>query len=212
MSVLMRSAVLATVAMLATSSVAAAQSPLKVGYVNSRVLLAEAPGAAQAQELFQREMTSYQAQVKLGGDSLQASIADFQRRAQTMPAAQRDTEGRALEARQQAYQQRVQQLEEQAQEREMALAQPIMQNIQRVLTDVRQAEGYHFIFDVAANGSAIVAADTTLDLTQRVLTRLKAMPAPTLPAASSPTATRTPPAGPVAQPTGVRRPPASPRR
>lgn len=211
MRVLMRTAVLATAAVVAGSSVAAAQAPLKVGYVNSRVLLAEAPGAAQAQELFQREMSGYQEQVKRGGDSLQTAITSFQQRAQAMPAAQRDSAARTLEARQLAYQQRVQGLEQQAQEREMALAQPIMQNIQRVLTEVRQAEGYHFIFDVAASGAAIVAADTTLDLTQRVLTRLKAMPAPTLPAAGT-AATPPAPSGPVAQPAGVRRPPASPRR
>jgi len=190
--------------------VAAAQSPLKIAYVNSRQLLAEAPGSDQAQQMFEREMSGYQAEVEQMGQALQTQIQEFQRTAREMPEARRDSIAQVLGQQQDAYQQRVMQLEQTAQQREMQLSQPIMQNIQKVLSDYRSAEGYHFIFDIAAQGSPVVAADTTLDVTQAVLTRLKALPAPALPAAAdSSRPPTTPPAGPVAQPAGVRRPPGS---
>lgn len=206
--------ILAALAMLVVAApAAAAQATMKIAYVNSRQLLAEAPGADQAQQMFEREMNGYQQQVQQLGDSLQAAIQRFQRDAREMQPARRDSIAETLERQQMAYQQRVAELEQQAQQREMQLAQPIMQNIQRVLADVRRDEGYHFILDIAAQGSPVVAADTTLDITDRVLTRLKALPAPTFPAAVGSTQPSAPPArtGPVAQPAGVRRPP-SPQR
>ncbi len=199
-------AALAVVALAAP--LAAAQAPLKIAYVNSRQLLAEAPGAEQAQQIFEREMSGYQDEVEKLGDSLQTAIAGFQRTMRDMTDSHRDSVAAVLQQQQNAYQQRVMQLEQAAAQREMELAQPIMQNIQRVLSDVRRDEGYHFIFDIAAQGNPVVAADTTLDITQQVLTRLKALPPPTLPSASGATPPAgTPPAGPVAQPAGVRRPP-----
>lgn len=192
----------------------AQQGPLKIAYVNSRQLLAEAPGAEQAQQMFEREMSSYQQEVQQMGDSLQRAIAEFQRQARDLPPARRDSLAEQLEQRQFAYQQRVAQLEQQAQQRELQLAQPIMQNIQRVLGEVRRDGGYHFIFDIAAQGSPVVAADSSLDITQQVLTRLKALPAPQLPPAPSAStqgnASR--PAGPVAAPAGARRPPSNDER
>lgn len=195
---------LLALAVLALAAPAAiAQAPLKIGYVNSRQLLAEAPGADQAQQMFEREMSTYQQEVEQMGQALDAQITEFQRTAREMPEARRDSIAQVLGEQQNAYQRRVMELEQAAAQREMELAQPIMQNIRQVLSDYRTAEGFHFIFDIAAQGNPLIAADTTLDVTEQVLTRLKALPAPTLPAAAD----STPPAGPVAQPAGVRRPP-----
>lgn len=193
--------------MIVPAAEAAAQSPLRIAYVDSRLLLSEAPGSDQAQQMFEQEMSGFQQEVQQLGDSLQSAMTSFQQQARDMPAERRDSIAQTIELQQIAYQQRVAVLEQQAAQREMQLAQPIMQNIQRVLNDVRSEEGYHFIFDVAAQGSPVVAADTTLDITQAVLARLKALPAPALPPAASAPAATTPPAGPVAQPAGVRRPP-----
>ena len=202
-----RIAAFAIAAMMIVPTVeAVAQSPLRIAYVDSRLLLSEAPGSDQAQQMFEREMSGYQAEVQRMGDSLQAAMSAFQQQARNMPEARRDSVAQDIELQQIAYQQRVAVLEQQAAQREMQLAQPIMQNIQRVLDAVRTEEGYHFIFDVAAQGSPLVAAEPTRDLTRAVLTRLKAMPAPELPPAGSAAGT-TPPAGPVSQPAGVRRPP-----
>ncbi len=46
-----------------------------------------------------------------------------------------------------------------------------MNRIQEVLTQIQREGGYAMIFDAAAG--AIVAADTTLDITDEVLRRLR---------------------------------------
>ena len=73
---------------------------------------------------------------------------------------------------------------------------PIMEGLRKVLDDVRQEGGYSFIFDVTA-GAFIVSADKNLDITDRVLSklRLSAPKATTAPAAK--------PAGPTSAPAGV---------
>ena len=63
-------------------------------------------------------------------------------------------------------------LENQMQKRQSELVKPIMDRINTVLQDVRKEGGYTLILDAAAG--SIVAADPAMDLTETVLTRLKA--------------------------------------
>ena len=59
-----------------------------------------------------------------------------------------------------------------------ALIRVDMENLQKVIEQVRAEDGYAMIFDVASQTSVIVAADKSLDITQKVLARVKAAPAP----------------------------------
>jgi Skp family chaperone for outer membrane proteins len=52
---------------------------------------------------------------------------------------------------------------------------PIMMRVEQVIGEVRQAEGFAIVFDVASE--AIISADPALDLTNMVITRLRAAPA-----------------------------------
>ena len=52
--------------------------------------------------------------------------------------------------------------------------QPIMEQIQRIIDEIRSEEGYAMIFDVGATSGGVVAADRNLDITPRVIARLKA--------------------------------------
>ena len=74
---------------------------------------------------------------------------------------------------------------------------PIMDGIRKVLDDVRMDGGYAFIFDVAA-GSFIVSADKNLDITERVLSKMRLAAPKAAPAAGA-----AKPAGPASAPAGV---------
>ena len=80
------------------------------------------------------------------------------------------------------------------QARQAELVKPIMQRVQTVIEAIRAEDGYAVILDVGSQVSVVVAADKKLDLTDRVLARLKAQGTP--PATSST----------VPQPAGVTRP------
>ena len=127
--------------------------------------------------------------------TLKAMFASFTRDT-TTPVAQRETKAQEIQQRQQQYQQRMAAIEDTAAAMRQRLMQPIMQQLETALEAVRKEGGYAMLFDVG-QGASIVAADTTLDVTQRVIDKLKSMPAPAVGAA-------TPPANPVApRPAGV---------
>ena len=196
-----RSLLLAGAGVLLAAASAAAQTPGKLGYVNTQAVLAQTPARQSAEEQFNRQMTPYNAEIARMDSTLKARITAFQRDS-AAPVAQRQQREREIRDLQAQYQTRAEAIEDSAQAMRQRLVQPIMQQLEQALEAVRKDGGFAMIFDVAA-GAPIVAADTTLDITQQVITRMKSMPAART--GSTPAA----PAGPVAAPAGVgaRRPP-----
>ena len=151
---------------------AAAQSPLKIGYINSQVIIAEDPAATAAQEQFQREMVPFESELQ----ALEAEIANlmsqYQAQQITLTANARRTRQDAIVQKQQAYQERMAQIEAEAARRQQELVQPIMERINNIIQEIRSAGSYTFIFDVAGGG--LIAADESFDLTGEVMERLAA--------------------------------------
>jgi outer membrane protein len=151
---------------------AVAQSPLKIGYINSQVIIAEDPAATAAQEQFQREMVPFESELQ----ALEAEIADlmgqYQAQQITLTANARRTRQDAIVQKQQSYQERMAQIEAEAARRQQELVQPIMELINNIIQEIRRAGSYTFIFDVAGGG--LIAADESFDLTGEVMERLAA--------------------------------------
>lgn len=168
-----RAGVLA-LSLLALTPAARAQQNLKFAYINSQVLLSNAPGRAEAQAQLDKELAAYRLQVQRMGDSLNALIADYRKQEAVLSPVAREARQKTITTREEEYQKRAQQMQEQAQQRNEALMQPIFERIQRVLEQVRAEDGYTMIFDVAASNGLVVAADRNLDITDQVAARLKA--------------------------------------
>ena len=183
---------------------ALAQGAPKFAYINSQVVLDKAPGRAAAEAAFNKEMSGFRDQLQKMSASVDTLIAQYQRGEATMTAAVKETKQREIRAKQEELQNRSRQLEQQAQQRQFELAQPMMDQIRTVLDEIRAAEGFAFIFDVGSQGATIVAADKNLDITERVVARLKPIPA-TASNAARPDSTKATP-GPRSTPAGVTRP------
>lgn len=183
-------------AVLSPCSTAFAQAvPAKIGFVNSAEVMAQAPGRAEAEAQFDKEMGGYRAQVQRMEDSLRTLVSNFEKEAAKLDSATRVTRGRAIQTREEEYQKRAQSMQEQMQQRQQALVNPILERINTILEAIRAEEGYAMIFDIASQGSPIVAADKSLDITDKVVARLKAAgPITSGPSSAVPT------------PTGVTRP------
>ena len=155
-----------------TATQAVAQSPLKIGYINSQVIIAQDPSATAAQEQFQREMVPLESELQ----ALEAEIADllsqYQAQQITLTANARRTRQDVIVQKQQAYQERMGQIEAEAAARQQELVQPIMERINNIIQEIRSAGSYTFIFDVAGGG--LIAADESFDLTDEVMERLAA--------------------------------------
>ena len=177
---LIRAGVLALIVGAASASSASAQAAAtpKFGFINSAAILAEAPGRAEAENRFKGEVAAYQAQLQRMSDSLQTMAATFDKEAPKLDSATRVSRAKVIQDRETAYQTRARDLDQQMQTRQAELIRPIMENLQKVIEQVRAEDGYAMIFDVASQTSVIVAADKSLDITPKVLARVKAAPAP----------------------------------
>ena len=177
---LIRAALLALIVGAASAGSLSAQAAAgpKIGFINSAAILAEAPGRLDAENRFKTEVAAYQAQLQRMSDSLQTMAATFDKEAARLDSATRVARARVIQNQEAAYQTRARALDSTMQTRQAELIRPIMENLQKVIEQVRAEDGYAMIFDVASQTSVIVAADKNLDITQKVLARVKAAPAP----------------------------------
>jgi outer membrane protein len=198
-------------------SLAAAVAPLsaqKVGYVDSRKILQEMPARAAAEARMRAGLEVLSGRQKAMVDSLNVLMASFERDSASLSQADKLARFTSMQNYDAQYRDTLQVLEEAAQASQAEAMQPLFDQIKIALDDVRQADGYAMIFDIGGQANPIVSMDRNLDLSDRVLARIRAMPATGAPAPARPAATparpaATPaarPAGPVSQPSGARRP------
>jgi outer membrane protein len=201
MRVLLRACSFALATSLILVGIAGAQAaqsppaPAKIGYINSALILQQAPGRAEAEAQFDREVGVYRQQIQRMDDSLKTLMAAFDRDAPKLDSLTRETRRMSIGQRETEYQTRARGLDSTMQARQAELVKPIMQRVQTVIETIRAEDNYAVILDVGAQVSVVVAADKRLDLTDRVLARLKSA-APTV----------TPTSGAIPQPAGVTRP------
>ena len=190
------------------------QAPLRLAYINSRLILANTPGRTEAESLFAREMVGFSAQAQRLQQQIDSAVAEYRRTSVVLTPAARQARETEIGNLQQRAQTRAQELDQEAQQREAQLTGPIMQRVNAVIEGVRAEFNCAMVFDAGAQGTTLVTADRALDLSPLVIQRLQAAgPAPA-PAARDTTAAveaggQPPLAPPAAQP-GVQRPAARP--
>ncbi len=199
-----RASAVALALMICGATAVAAQAQVKIGYIKSQTILANAPGREAAESQFEKEMATYRAQVQRMGDSLNALIADYNKQEVSLSPQAKEARQKDIRTKEEEYQRRTQELQTQVRQREAELVRPIMEQINKVIDELRAAEGYTMIFDAENQAGVVVAADKNLDLTDKVLARLRAAGPPT--AAARPAGAQRPPAPGAQQPSGVQRP------
>lgn len=145
---------------------------LKIGYINSQEILANAPGAKEAQEAFEADMKGYTDEAQQLQDELQRMQQQLQQQELTLsPEAKRNRQQQIQQKATDA-QNRMQELDQLAAQRRAELIQPVMDKVNTVIEKMREEGNYALILDVAAG--SIISADPSLDLTQEVIRRLQA--------------------------------------
>jgi outer membrane protein len=143
----------------------------RFAFVNSQRILADAPGAREAQQSFEREMQRFRIEVDSLEQAIEQAQADLQRQQATLSPTVRQQRQQEIQQQFTVYQQRVQELERTAQRRQSELVEPVMQRISETIEAIRREGNYAMIFDASAG--VLITADPALDLTERVLTRLQ---------------------------------------
>jgi len=145
---------------------------VKVGWVNTVVILREFPMAQEAQKMLEATLQGYQAEMQQLNEDMQAALQEYQQQQLTMTPENRRAKEEELTRDQTAIQQRGQELEAQANARRNEVFEPVMAAISSVIEEIRVEGSYSMILDAASQ--AILAADPALELTQDVLDRLQA--------------------------------------
>lgn len=146
---------------------ATAQAQAKIGYVNVQQIMAQAPGLAEARQAFETEVQQAQPELQRMEAELETLQQAFQQQQATLSEEARQQRQQELQTKFTAYQTRRTAL----QQREQQLLAPITARVEQVIEQIRKDGSYSVIFDTAQSG--IVSADPALDLTNRVLDRLK---------------------------------------
>jgi outer membrane protein len=198
-----RALAFAALALAVTSGVTAAQqTPARIAYVNPQALFESAPGRADAEAQFRKETEGFRTELAKLSESLNQAVSDYQKAEAKLPAADKEKRQRALQAKEDSMRARQQELESMATRRQNELMAPIMEQVRKVLEDIRAEDGYAMILSSEPGSSPILAADKNLDITERVVARLRTIAATKAPAAAPKPAV----GAPASAPSGVTRP------
>src|SRR5437868_14138376 len=154
MRVLFRASSIALAASLTLVGVAGAQGSTapagtgKIGYINSAVILQQAPGRAEAEAQFDREVGVYRQQIQRMDDSLKTMMAAFDRDAPKLDSTTREARRTTISQREAEYQSRARGVDSKMQSREAEMVKPIMQRVQKVIVAIRGEDNSAVIVDV----------------------------------------------------------------
>jgi Skp family chaperone for outer membrane proteins len=149
--------------------------PLRLGIVDSRVLLDSTPGRASAEARYQHELAEAQRAVDAAADSLRLAADDFARTQATLSAPQREAAMHVLRARELAVEDFVQRLSVAAERRRSMLRGEVEARVREAVRTYRRREGLTLILDRAELGPA-ADHDAAIDVTAGVLRVLREAP------------------------------------
>ena len=151
-----------------------------VVYVRGQMILQAAPGAAEAARTFERELADMRTSLQEQAAVVDSMLQDYQRQEVLLsPQAKEQKQTEIMNLRNQL-QQRQGEMDTQAQQRQQELLGPILEQVGTIIETVRSENSYSIVLDASKEG--LVAADTTLDITDTILSRLGAQVPPPAPA------------------------------
>jgi outer membrane protein len=139
-------------------------------YLNTAAILQAAPGSADAQRTFEREIGEWKAELDLQAAAVDSLMRNYQRQEVMLSPQAKEQKGAEIQTLQQELQNRGLELERQAQQRQQELLRPILENVTRLIEQIRTENNYSMVFDISTDG--VVAAAPELDITDVVLQRL----------------------------------------
>ena len=153
---------------------AQAQSTLKIAFVHSQTILEQTPGYAAAESTLSKEGQSIRDTLQRMQAQWDSTMKAFEQQSLALSSAGKQAKQRDLQAMQQRLQQRQTEMQNRYQQREQELLQPIQARVIGIVQGIRAEANYALIFDMdGQNSSVFLAVDPSLDVTNKVIERLK---------------------------------------
>ena len=145
----------------------------RVAVVQTSVIFASIDSFAVKDTALTGLVNAYKVEVSLLQAVMDSVSLAYQEKSALLPAAAREVERQKLDDQNAQVQQRIRVLQQQAAQQRARLLQPIETGVQRVIDSIRTELKCAIIFDISA-GTGITSMNKSLDLTQRVIDRIKA--------------------------------------
>lgn len=150
---------------------------LKIAYINTDTLLEKYDNFKKERDALQKKEKDADASLKAKGRSLEKDLAAIQAKIQQglLSPGEIQKEEQRFGQRQQALMQEQEQVTRALLEEGQRINEKLQKSLIDELKSLKDKEGYDFILSYAAGGQILVA-DSTLDITQKVLSTLNAKP------------------------------------
>ncbi len=126
-----------------------AQSPLKIGYINSNKLMSTMPEADSAQVQVKKYAAGLQKQMQSMAQEYQSKVRDYQSNVGTMSDLIRQTKEKEISDLQQRIQAFQASADKDVQKKQQELFQPIISKVKTAIDAVGKENGYNYILDVS---------------------------------------------------------------
>ena len=156
-----------------TTGAAASAAAQRLAFIRSRTILDSTPGYAAAESTFAREFQGMRDEVQKLQQQLDSAVQAFDQASIALSPAAKDAKRRDLQQMQDRMNQRSSELDSRARARNQELLGPFQQRINTIIQGMRAEGNYALIFDADAQNNGIVAADLALDLTAKVIARVR---------------------------------------
>lgn len=144
----------------------------KVALVQTRTIFASIDRYAEQDSALIITVNAYKVDVSRLQGVVDSVARAYQEKSALLPASARYFERKKLDDQNAQIQRRIQELQQQVAQQRARLFQPIEIGVQRVIDSIRTELKCAVIFDVSS-GAGIASVNKSLDLTQRVIDRIK---------------------------------------
>ncbi|MCK9425165.1 MAG: OmpH family outer membrane protein [Ignavibacteriaceae bacterium] len=161
----------------AASTFAQTPAVIKLGFVDSEIILKSLPEAIKAQGDLDALIQKWNAQLDSMGQTFQEAYANYQKQAATMKEAQKNEIQQKLVAQQQI-------VEEfrrskfatgtgEVYQKQEEFLKPVKDKVLKTIETVAKEEGMQFVFDKTEQAAILLYADSAYEITFKVLDKLK---------------------------------------
>jgi outer membrane protein len=137
----------------------------KTGYVDLQRALSESSAGKKAREKFKVEVDSLQSRLKRQKDEIDRLKEQLEKKASVMKAAEREELENDFRKKMRDFEREYKDSQADLQKKDSDLTGSILRELQKVIQDLGEREGYSMIVEM----NSLLFADKSLDLTDRVI-------------------------------------------
>ncbi len=146
---------------------------LKFGHINIQKLVSELPAKIEADKQLQSEADKLDQNLKVMNEELDAKYTEYMQKRDTLPELIRATKEKEIQEISQRLQNFQMLAQQNLQQKEQQLLQPIIEKVQKAIDEVGAENGFIYIFDISSR-VVVYHSEKSVDVENLVKAKLAA--------------------------------------